>query len=229
MKKEILEFSYKHQLGHIASALSMSAYLNSVFKYVKKDDKIVLGKPFAAQAYYVLWKKLGWIDDIDSLSVGVKHDEIDFVDYSEETMGNALGVASGIAMTTNKKVYVNLSDAALQMGNTLEAIQFIGQHQQNILVTVDMNNAQVTGSCSDIINVYPVVNFFKQYNWNVYELQEDADIYDCYHNTKPTVIIFNTKKGSGILEIERNIKKWHYKKIETSSELQSLVEELQDI
>ena len=31
-------------------------------------------------------------------------------------------------MTTERRVWVNLSDAALQMGNILESIQYIGQH-----------------------------------------------------------------------------------------------------
>ncbi|MFZ9615180.1 MAG: hypothetical protein ACO3AG_00750, partial [Fluviibacter sp.] len=138
MRKQILEYSFEHNLGHIASAFSMVDYLKSVFKYIKRDDKIIIGKPFGAQAYYTIWKDRGWLTDIDNLHMGVKHDEIKFVDYSEETIGNALGVGAGIAMATDKKVYINISDGALQMGNTLEAIQFIGQHQlKNIICTVD--------------------------------------------------------------------------------------------
>ena len=39
MRRKILEYSFKHELGHIASAFSMVDYLKSVFKYIKKDDK----------------------------------------------------------------------------------------------------------------------------------------------------------------------------------------------
>jgi len=226
MKKELLEYSYKNNLSHIPSALSMLDYVDELFtkKLVTPDDYIVLGKPFGAQTYYLVWRKLGYITDIEKLGAGVKHDEIDFVDYSEETMGNALGVSAGIAMTTEKLVWVNLSDAALQMGNTLEAIQFIGHHKlKNILVTIDFNNSQVLGNISDILPVDPVINFFRENGWQVNTGIDDFNIGDL-----PKVFIMKTKKGNGVPSIEKDIKKWHYKRIETLEELQLLVAELPD-
>jgi transketolase len=227
MRKKILEYSYKHNLGHIPSAFSMVDYIHSVFKYIKRDDKIVIGKPFGAQAYYIVWKERGWLNNIDDLHMGVKHDEIKFVDYAEETIGNALGVATGIAMTTDKKVYVNITDGTLQMGNTLEAIQFIGQHQlKNIICTVDYNNAQVTGCASDIINVEPVLSMARLYNWNLFVVDgHDSNKLDqvmqqaVQNSDQPTMVVCITKKGKGISDMENNINKYHYKKIESEKEL----------
>lgn len=235
MRRKILQYSYKNNLGHIPSAFSMVDYVQSVFKYIKRDDKIVIGKPFGAQAYYTVWQERGWLDDIDSLHMGVKHDQIKFVDYSEETIGNALGVATGIAMTTDKKVYVNITDATLQMGNTLEAIQFIGQLQlKNIICTVDYNNAQVTGVTKEIINVEPVITMARLYNWNVFAVDgHDSKKLDqvmqqaIQNSDQPTMVICVTRKGKGIPDMEKDIKKWHYKKIESETELQSLVQALQ--
>jgi transketolase len=204
------------------------------YKFVTLDDGIVIGKPFGAQAYYLVWQKLGYLDNIEKLSVGVKHDEILFVNYGEETMGNALGVAIGIAMTTDQRVWVNISDAALQMGNTLEAIQFIGHHNlKNIFLTIDYNNAQVTGNITDVLKIKPTIQFFKEYGWFVQEVDghNKEKISAAYENaviTVPNVYIFHTKKGYGVKSIQEDIKKWHYKKIETLTELQSLVAELQD-
>jgi transketolase len=237
MKRQLLEYSYQNGLSHIASAMSMLDYVDILFtdKIVTPDDIIVIGKPFGAQAYYLVWRKLGFLDNIEGLSVGVKHDEIVFVDYGEETMGNALGVAIGIAMTTDKRVWVNISDAALQMGNTLEAIQFIGHNSiKNIFLTVDYNNAQVTGNINEVLKVKPTIQFFKEYGWFVQEVDghDKEKILTAYNNavgTLPNVYIFHTKKGHGVTSIEEDIKKWHYKKIETSTELQLLVQELRDI
>ena len=237
MKRQLLEYSYQHGLSHIASAMSMLDYVDVLFtnKIVTPDDIIVIGKPFGAQAYYLVWRKLGFLDNIEGLSVGVKHDEIVFVDYGEETMGNALGVAIGIAMTTDKRVWVNISDAALQMGNTLEAIQFIGHNSiKNIFLTVDYNNAQVTGTINEVLKIKPTIQFFKEYGWFVQEVDghDKEKILTAYNNavgTLPNVYIFHTKKGHGVTSIEEDIKKWHYKKIETSTELQLLVQELRDI
>lgn len=226
LKCEMLEYSYKKNLGHIPSALSMFDYVYELFTTgrVTPMDRIVLGKPFGAQAYYIIWRALGYIDSIDNLSIAVKHDEIPFVDFSEETIGDSLGVAAGIAMATTDKVWVNLTDATLQMGATLEAIQFISQLKlSNILVTVDYNRSQVTGQVQDIIRVDPVIKFFRNYDWIVkYELDDF-----CIEHS-PKVYILNTIKGCGIKSMEQDIKKWHYRKINSLIELQSLVAELRD-
>jgi len=204
----------------------MFDYIEELFVngLVKQDDKIILGKPFGAQTYYVIWKYLGWIDDIDKLSVAVKHNEIPFVDFSEETIGDSLGVATGIALTTEKLVWVNLTDATLQMGTTLEAIQFIGHNKlKNILVTVDYNNAQVTGNTNDIINVEPVIDFFKGNGWEViYD-----DLTQFYIGDNPKVFIMHTTKGNGIRRMMDNQKMWHYRKIASQEELNMLIGEIE--
>jgi transketolase len=226
LKRELLEYSFKHNLGHIPSALSMFDYVYDLFvnKLVTPDDKIVIGKPFGAQTYYVIWKYLGYLDNIDNLSIAVKHEEIPFVTVSEETMGNSLGLAAGIAMTTDKLVWVNLSDGALQIGSLLEAIQFIGHNNlKNILVTVDYNGSQVTGYTKDILSVDSVPNFFEDCGWEV-----NYDLTNFKIGDRPKVFIMKTTKGNGIPAMEKDIKKWHYKKIETLTELQSLAAELQD-
>lgn len=238
MKRELLEYSFKNKLTHIPSALSMLDYVDVLFtqKTVTPNDAIVIGKPFGAQAYYLVWQKLGYLNNIEQLSVGVKHDEISFVDYGEETMGNALGVAAGIAMACpNKRVWVNITDAALQMGNTLEALQFIGHHNiKNVFVTVDYNNAQVTGNTSDILSVKPCIELCKHYSWWTQEVNghNKLELTNRFNNLAPSIpnIVFcHTVKGHGIKSMIGDIKKWHYKKIETLNELQSLVAELQDI
>lgn len=237
MKKLLLTYSYEQKLSHIPSALSMLDYVDVLFSenFVTPDDYIVLGKPFGAQTYYLIWRKLGYLNSIEHLGAGVKHNEIKFVDYSEETMGNALGVAAGISLTTEKLIWVNISDATLQMGNALEAIQFIGQHGlKNILVTVDFNNTQVNGNTNDIIDVSPCIEFCRQYNWFVQEVNghNKIELYSTFKNissTLPNIVFCHTLKGGGIKIMLKDVRKWHYKKIETLEELQSLVLELQDI
>ena len=234
MRKELLEHSYKQKLSHIPSALSMLDYVDCLFsdRIITPDDYIVLGKPFGSQAYYLIWQKLGYLQNIENLNVGVKHDEVAFVDYSEETMGNALGVAAGIAMTTTKRVWVNITDAALQMGNTLEALQFIGHHNlSNIFVTVDYNNAQVTGRTEDILAVEPVIQMCKNYYWwtQVVDGHDKAAVTNAFNNvvtTMPSIVFCRTRKGAGVAEMESNIRMWHYRTIKDEQELARLVNEL---
>lgn len=195
-------------------------------------DHIVIGKPFGAQAYYLTWKKLGYLNNINDLSVGVKHDEIIFVDYGEETMGNALGVASGIALTTTDRVWVNISDATLQMGNTLEAIQFIGHNNlRNILLTIDYNGTQVTGKTCDILDVEPLKTMFAKYGWSVkvvngHNHEELSNSFNTISENKPNVFFCETVKGHGVKQME-NSSEWHYKKITTQDELNGMINALQ--
>ena len=261
IRKEILQYSYAHDLGHIPSAFSCVDYLQSVFLHVHEQDYILIGKPFGAQALYIVWKRKGWLRDIDSLSLGVKHDEIPFVHYSEETIGNALGVAGGVALSIrmdskdakgsvspdssvspetsrgvppkdqpcSRRVYVNISDAAFQMGNTLEAIQFIAHHQLRVFCTVDYNNAQVLGTCKDILNVEPVIAFAKLCGWEVMVVQGhnkqhlDQAMAQAYACLKPCMVICCTVKGAGINSF-MDIKTWHYRKLDEKSFTQFITE-----
>lgn len=238
MKKELLEYSFKNKLSHIPSALSMLDYIDVMFThwYIKPEDNIIIGKPFGAQAYYLVWQQLSLLGSIEHLSVGVKHSEIEFVDYGEETMGNALGVATGIAMANKKMTWVNLSDACLQMGNTLEAIQFIGQNNiYNMLVTVDYNKWQVRGKTSDIINTDPIIDMCAHYGWHV--IEADGHNVDDIHSAvrsiamtdkifKPIIIFFHTVKGKGIPVMEKDPQGWHYRSIANESELLLLTESI---
>jgi transketolase len=226
LKEQILRHSYKNGLAHIPSALSQVDYIDQLFStklVVPYRDKIVIGKVFGSQSYLLVWKKLGYIDNIEGIKF-IKHSDIPFVDFGEYTLGNALGVAAGIAMTTDQLVWVNISDGALQTGNTLEAIQFIGHNKiKNLMVTVDYNGGQVTGKVDDILTVEPVINFFKGYGWGVY----DSDLTEFNITDRPKVFIMRNPKGKGVKSMEDHIKKWHYKKIDSYEELQSLVAELE--
>lgn len=228
MIEELLQHSYDRKLTHVPSALSMLTYVDTMFTeghVTPVTDRIVLGKPFGSQAYYLVWDKLGWIDeiglDIDKLSMGVKHDEIPYVDFSEETMGNALGVATGIAIARpDQTVWVNISDATLQMGSTLEAIQYIGHKcLKNIWLTIDGNNMQVTGKTSDVLSVDPVISMIRDYGWHC-QPRDGHDRFDiirgCINRdvTKPNAIYFRTVKGHGVDYMERDPVKWHYRPIE---------------
>ena len=221
---QLLDYSYHNQLTHVPSALSMLTYVDLIFSdgYIKPHrDRIVLGKPFGSQAYYIVWKKLGYLDNIEQLSAGVKHSEIAFVDYGEETMGNALGVAIGIAIANRQQtVWVNISDATLQMGSTLEAIQYIGHRQlNNIWLTIDGNGMQVTGATSDVLTVTPVLTLLSEYGWNL-QVKSGHDPLSISNScinrdtTKPNAVYFKTIKGHGVDYMEDDPVKWHYRPIE---------------
>jgi len=233
--KKILEYSIKNKLRHIPSALSQYSYLKYILpKLNYKNINISIGKPFGSQAYYCIWEKLGLIKDDQKLSYGLKHKELNFVNFSEETLGNALGVASGLSLAEpDKLTYCNISDGALQMGPTLEAIQFIGHHKQNILLTVDFNGMQLTDSLMNTsgINSFRIEGMFGLHGWKVHlydtrvlndygmNLVIDNVLKEQKETKKPTVIIFKTSKGQGVKEMEKDPVLWHYKELKNINEI----------
>jgi len=225
LRKKIIEYSIENNLGHIPSALSMFNYLFYLIGEIDlRKANVIIGKPFGSQSYYLLWNYFYSLD-IDNLSYGVKHDEISFIDYSEETLGNALGVAAGYAISSNRMTWCNISDGALQMGSTLEAIQFIGNRKLNILLTIDYNETQLTGRIEEIIgmNVNNISEYFKSFGWDS-QIIDSKNIREGFfkriaENEGPKVVFIRTTKGDGIEEMEKNPREWHYKKLKDINEV----------
>jgi len=230
---DLLNYSIDFKLKHIPSALSQFSYLRYVLPLLPKNIKIILGKQFGSQAYYLIWKKMGLIKKNIKLSYFINHKELPFIHYTEETLGNSLGVAAGVALTESDKsklVYVNISDSILQMGATQEAIQFIGKHQLNIFITMDFNNYQLTGKIDNIsqFNIDKTKSLFELYNIKAFviDIQDNNIKQDIINgieyqikSKKPTIILFKTIKGFGVKEMEEDPIGWHYKALNNINEI----------
>jgi transketolase len=234
--------SYKANVAHIPSALSMCDYLSVIFGnfVTPKEYRIILGKPFGAQAYYSVFSRLGWINREEIIKYGsletnwryIIQREHPLITYIDETMGNCLSVACGIALT-DKKVYVNISDAALQEGTVWESVMFAGAKKLNsILFTIDNNNMQVNGKVSDILDIEPIDKKLTAFGWNVFVCDgHDTDAITAVVKSifeakteKPTAIIFKTVKGKGISFMEDSLD-WHYRKLDEEA-YQKIIKEL---
>lgn len=235
--ERIVKNSYLGNESHIPSALSMVNYVYEVCKLIDQNNtNIVIGKPFGAISYYEVWKDLGWIAkephvlNFPSVLSDKHGNGFDFIDYSAETLGNSLGVATGYAITKDKPTWVNISDAALQMGCELEAILHISQLSKKglpLLITVDNNNSQVTGETDDINSIQPVIEMIKSSNIEVVEYSDASSIHKDFkrsnnwdlgrvmkdafdHDTPAVCIIFNTTKGYPIIRYVNDAPKYHY-------------------
>ena len=224
--KKLLEISAKYKFGHIPSSLSMYKYLRYILPVIKKDFNIVIGKPFGAQAYYTIWEEMGYIDNISELSYGVKHNELDFVSYGEETLGNALGIAYGFSIFQEKPIWCNISDGALGMGPTLEAVvntqYFKPKLKAPILLTIDVN--QQTSLDKTPFDIPAMIKLFESNGWLTYSYDMTLVFKDHSYpikniidnikkgiGNKLTVIFFKTQKGYGVKEMVDESITNHYK------------------
>lgn len=228
-RRDILTMSFLAQVGYIPSALSMVDYLSILFRqFLRPDDsRIILGKPYGAQAYYAVFAGCGWIpsdwnrygstDPHWRYIIGREHPLIDYID---DTMGNTLSVACGIAMAFQGCVYVNISDAAFQEGTIWEAALFAGARGlRNLVMTVDNNHMQVLGNTRDILDVEPLAQRLECFGWRVFssdghDLQAIEQVLEQAFSPSdaPTVVIFDTIKGRGVSWMEDSID-WHYRKL----------------
>ena len=236
LRKNILEMSYLNNSGHIPSALSMLDYSYWLFKESYIDilkDRLVIGKPYGSQAYYAIYAELGFIQKEDILSFG-KTDHylthgittsLPGVVFSEDTLASSVGVACGIALSlknkqSEKKVYINISDASIQAGTIWEALMFADIHNlSNIYMTIDYNQLQVLNKLEGLSNIYQKINSF---GWEVFETEghiknniiQGLDfLFKNRPMKKPGVLIFHTIKGKGISFMENNLD-WHYKTLD---------------
>jgi transketolase len=218
--------------GHVPSALSMVDYLTVMFEHVDpRRDRLLLGKPFGAQAYYAAFAARGWIEPSWELYgssipewtyiIGREHPLVHFID---DSMGNALGVACGVAHAHRGLVYVSCSDAALQTGTLWEAVQYgAARRLGNLLVSIDNNDMQVAGPVSEICPVEPLTEKFVAFGWRVFRCDgHDIAAVDravraaLGRSDRPTVLVFDTTKGKGVSFMEGS-REWHYRKLDAES------------
>ena len=168
--------------------------------------------------------------------LGHANHKVPGVELSTGSLGHALSVATGVALAgkrqVNKfKVVVLLSDGELDEGSNWEAILFAAHHHlSNLYVIVDYNKIQSLDFVKDTLNLEPIGEKFKVFNWEV----KECDGHDCddienklnsfAQTNMPHLLLANTVKGKGVSYME-NAVLWHYRTPQ-GKEYTAAVEEL---
>ena len=226
IRQSILTMSYNSKVAHIPSAFSMCDYLGVLFDKIiaPQTYQFVLGKPFGAQAYYALFAFFGWIENdlskygsLDPEWRYIIQNSHPLITYIDESMGNCLSVACGIA-TAGRDVFVNISDAAFQEGTIWESIQYAGAKRlSNIIMSIDNNNMQALGRISEINDLGNLSSKLCQFGWDSYDcnghdIDEIQNVCEHIRNSKikkPIALVFHTSKGRGVSFMEGH-SEWHY-------------------
>ena len=151
-----------HKDTHPKSSDSIRWYFSDLWNFVKNFDYKLIGKPYGCQPMLEAWLEDENLKEYHTLiekytKPGIEHEELPFIDYTDYTLGNALGIAEGIAIAKpNKKIFVFISDAQMNMGVVQEAITSIGsKNLKNILLVVDYNFSGSRGS----LLILPEINY----------------------------------------------------------------------
>ena len=194
-------------------------------------DRIILSKGHNGVAIYAALVEIGFfpVEDLKSygmngskFSCHVSHKNVPGVEISTGSLGHGIGVACGMALNGKLKklpykVYVILGDGECNEGSVWEAAMFAAQYKlNNLTVIIDANGMQAMGKCSDVIDMEPMADKWRTFNWNVIEVKDGHNhnelkqAFMISSKDKPKVIIVRTVKGKGVSFMENNIL-WHYR------------------
>jgi transketolase len=114
------------------------------------------------------------------------------------------------------KTYVVLGDGEMQEGQCWEALMSAPKFKlDNLVAIVDHNNGQIDGPVDQVMNIEPLADKLRAFNWNVQCIDghdlaaiEKALAAAQKSSDKPHAIIAKTIKGKGVSFMENNIA-WH--------------------
>ncbi|HWF53238.1 MAG TPA: transketolase [Solirubrobacteraceae bacterium] len=238
VRRTVIEQSKRANVGHIGSALSIAEILGALFggplAGVDPDsperDRFVLSKGHAALALYGALHARGWLtsEQLDSFCADgtelVGHPEhlLRCVDFSTGSLGQGMPLATGAALAARlqgspRRVYALLSDAEMNEGSVWEAAMFAAHHGlANLTVVIDVNGQQALGYTRDVIDLEPLAQRWRSFNWDVHEL-DGHDLQQLVSTLaalpggakQPHMILARTTFGKGVSFMESRIE-WHY-------------------
>jgi transketolase len=233
IRRTIIEQSYRANVGHIGSALSIADLVAAVIGGPARldggadRDRVVLSKGHAALALYAALHLHGHLDGgaIDSycadgtlLGVHPEH-ELQGVDFCTGSLGQGLSLGAGAALAakrqgSDRRVYVIVSDAELNEGSTWEAVMFAAHHRlDNLILLVDLNGQQALGYTSEVIELGAVEDKLSAFGWSVQTVpghdHEALGAALAAGEGRPQAIVAETTFGYGVSFMESQIK-WHY-------------------
>jgi transketolase len=226
--------------GHPGGTLSImdiaAALYLRVLNHDPKDpawphrDRVFWSTGHKAPALYVALGKAGYFPLEDTvllrqLGSGFEGHpnwlELPGVEVSSGSLGQGLGVAVGNALAGKLlgrpyRVYCIMGDGEQQEGSIWEAAMAAGHYKlDNLCGIIDKNDLQIDGWVRDVMNVDPLAEKYRAFNWNVLEIDgHDMDkILEALESARakddlPTLIIAHTVKGKGVSFME-NEAGWH--------------------
>jgi transketolase len=233
IRRTVIDQSYRANVGHIGSALSISDLMAAVLAEAALDgdadrDRVVLSKGHAALALYAGLHHVGrmapgaidtYCGDGSLLGVHPEHG-LDGVDFCTGSLGQGLSLAAGAALAakrqgSGRRVFVIISDAELNEGSTWEATMFAAQHGlDNLTLLVDVNGQQALGYTPDILDLGAVEDKLADFGWDAatvpgHDHEALAAALVRPTSGRPRALVAETTFGYGVSFMESKIE-WHY-------------------
>ena len=241
--------------SHIGGALSIADLLAVLYGEILRvnpalpdwpeRDRFILSKGHSCTGVYATLALRGFFplaelatygQDGSRLMSHISH-KVPGVEFSTGSLGHGLPFGCGKALAAKRRkkswrTVVMLSDGELDEGSNWEAILFAPQHRlDNLVAIVDYNKIQSLGSVKEVLDLHPLAEKFRAFNWAVREIDghDHTGISAAlkalpFAADKPSCLIAHTVKGKGVSFMEDQLL-WHYKAPD-AAQLQSALREL---
>jgi transketolase len=241
IRRHALTMVHGAKSSHIGTCLSMADILAVLYAEVLRvdpaaprspvRDRLVVSKGHGAAAMYAVLAERGFfpVDDLktycrdgSSLTGHINH-HVPGVDVSTGSLGHGIPIAAGLALAAKRRgapwrSYVLLSDGELDEGTTWEAALFAQHHRlDNLVAIVDYNKIQSFGRVSEVLELEPLADKWRAFNWGVIEVDghDHAALRQALGAVplipdRPSVVIAHTVKGKGVPFMEDDLL-WHYR------------------
>jgi transketolase len=257
VRREIIEMIGTAGSGHPGGSLSaVEMVVQLFFDFMRIDpnnpkwpdrDRFILSKGHACPVLYSVMAEVGLApkDKLNTLrklgSPFQGHPDVRFLPTLEASTGSlgeglSLGLGMGLAARLDGRpyrTYVMLGDGECQEGQIWESAMSGPFHKlDNVVAIVDYNGIQLDGFVKDIMDIAPLADKWRAFNWHTIEINghdfpsirkalEEAQA----TKGRPTAIVAHTVKGKGVSFMENNPK--FHGTAPTPDEMKLALQELQ--
>jgi transketolase len=244
VRRDIVRMVHQCKSGHPGGSLGCADFMTALYFEImkldtdfkmegKNEDVFFLSNGHISPLFYSVLARRGYFDvkelgtfrHINSRLQGhpTTHEGLPGIRIASGSLGQGISVAIGTALAKkmdgdNRLVYVLTGDGELQEGQIWEAVIFAAAKKiDNLIVTVDWNNAQIDGSTQQVCDLGDLRKKFAAFGWEVLEMNGNVmdDVVFTLSEAqlkakkgKPVIILMHTQMGFGV-DYMMGTHKWH--------------------
>ena len=244
VRRDIVRMVHQCKSGHPGGSLGCADFLTALYFEImnvdtdfkmegKNEDLFFLSNGHISPVFYSVLARRGYFDvkelgtfrHINSRLQGhpTTHEGLPGIRIASGSLGQGISVAIGAALAKkmdndDKFVYVLTGDGELQEGQIWEALIFAAAKKvDNLIVTVDWNNAQIDGSTQQVCDLGDLKAKFTAFGFEVLEMNGNVmdDVVFTLSQAqlkakqgKPIAILMHTQMGFGV-DYMMGTHKWH--------------------
>ncbi|MFN8236705.1 MAG: transketolase [Chitinophagales bacterium] len=244
VRRDIIRMVHQCKSGHPGGSLGCADFMTALYFEImhvdtdfkmdgKNEDLFFLSNGHVSPLFYSVLARRGFFDTkelgtfrhINSRLQGhpTTHEGLPGIRIASGSLGQGISVAIGAALAKklngdDKLVYALTGDGELQEGQIWEALLFAAAKKvDNLIVTVDWNDAQIDGSTQQVCDLGDLPAKFKAFGWEVLEMNGNVmeDVVFTLTQAqlkakkgKPVAILMRTQMGFGV-DFMMGTHKWH--------------------